>query len=302
MWRQWDESVTSPSPVMSVPRLRVERVHPGARQAGPVAESRAPDPTLRLGRRVPWAGWCFTYFTVLPVLLALAWLIPGTALLMAGRLRPAPALLISAPLAVILIAAALRRVPGQRLIPAPGTGRPAGPGGPRVDRLVGPGGHGSRRGRVRGVAAAAQFAADHRAAPAGRDVPARLLDRGPRVAAHPGIAARLRRCARRARVREHRAGRHAWRSGPAVPARAGRGGGRRLVDSRHVHRRTGQPGAGRPGRAHLRRPGRAARGAPVGAPGGPGPGGRPPGAVREPVGVHPAAGPAAAARGPVPGG
>jgi len=109
---------------MSVPRLRVERVHPGAPQAGPVAESRAPDPTVRLGRRVPWAGWCFTYFTLLPVLLALAWLIPGTALLMAGRLRPAPALLISAPLAVILIAAALRRVPGQRLLPAPGTGQP----------------------------------------------------------------------------------------------------------------------------------------------------------------------------------
>jgi hypothetical protein len=73
---------------------------------------------------VPWAGWCFAQFTLLPVLLALAWLIPGAALLMAGRLRPAPLLLISAPLAVILIAAALRRVPGQRLIPAPGGGQP----------------------------------------------------------------------------------------------------------------------------------------------------------------------------------
>jgi len=79
---------------------------------------------MSLGRRVPWAGWCFTQFTLLPVLLALAWLIPGAALLMAGRLRPAPALLISAPLAVILIAAALRRVPGQRLEPAPGAGQP----------------------------------------------------------------------------------------------------------------------------------------------------------------------------------
>lgn len=73
---------------------------------------------------MPWAGWCFTHFTLLPALLALAWLIPGAALLMAGRLRPAPALLISAPLAVILIAAALRRVPGQRLVPAPGAGQP----------------------------------------------------------------------------------------------------------------------------------------------------------------------------------
>ena len=75
---------------MSVSRLRVERVHPGAPQAGPVAESRAPDPTVRLGRRVPWAGWCFTYFTLLPVLFALAWLIPGTALLMAGGCGPPP--------------------------------------------------------------------------------------------------------------------------------------------------------------------------------------------------------------------
>jgi hypothetical protein len=82
---------------------------------------------VRLGRGVPWAGWCFAQFMLLPVLLALAWLIPGAALLMAGRLRPAPLLLISAPLAVILIAAALRRVPGQRLIPAPGGGQPAGP-------------------------------------------------------------------------------------------------------------------------------------------------------------------------------
>ena len=98
-------------------------MHPGARQAGPVAGSREPAATVRLGRRVPWAGWCFTQFTLLPVLLALAWLIPGAALLMAG-LRPAPALLISAPLAVILIAAALRRVPGQRLVPAPGAGQP----------------------------------------------------------------------------------------------------------------------------------------------------------------------------------
>ncbi len=172
MWRQWDESVTSPSTALSVPRPRVERVHPGARQAGPVAESHEPAATVRLGRRVPWAGWCFTQFTLLPVLLALAWLIPGAALLMAGRLRPAPALLISAPLAVILIAAALRRVPGQRLVPAPGAGQP-GPGRARLDRLVGPGGHGSRRGRVRGVADPAQLAADHRAAAAGRGLPAR---------------------------------------------------------------------------------------------------------------------------------
>ena len=73
---------------------------------------------------MPWGGWWFTQLTLLPVLVALAWLIPGAALLMAG-LRPAPMLLISAPLAVILIAAALRRVPGQRPLQVPGAG-PAG--------------------------------------------------------------------------------------------------------------------------------------------------------------------------------
>jgi hypothetical protein len=79
---------------------------------------------MRLGRRVPWAWWWFNQITLLPVLLAMAWLIPGTALLMAGRLRPAPLVLISAPLAVILIAAVGRRMPGQRLITAPGAGQP----------------------------------------------------------------------------------------------------------------------------------------------------------------------------------
>ncbi len=69
---------------------------------------------------MPWAWWWFNQVTLLPVLLALAWLIPGTALLMAGSLRPAPLVLISAPLAVILIVAVGRRVPGQRLIIAPG--------------------------------------------------------------------------------------------------------------------------------------------------------------------------------------
>jgi hypothetical protein len=82
---------------------------------------------VRLGRRVPWGGWWFTQLTLLPVLLALAWLIPGAALLMAGRLRPAPMLLISAPLAVILVAAVLRRVPGQRPLQAPGAGPPGKP-------------------------------------------------------------------------------------------------------------------------------------------------------------------------------
>ena len=77
MWRQWDESVTVASSAMSVLPLRVEPVHPGARQVGPAAENREPAATVRLRRRVPRAWWWFNQVTLLPVLLALAWLIPG---------------------------------------------------------------------------------------------------------------------------------------------------------------------------------------------------------------------------------
>jgi hypothetical protein len=74
-------------------------------------------------RRVPIAGRCFAQFTAVPVLLVMAWLLPGLGLLLAGRLRPAPLILIAAPLAVVMLAAALRRVPGQRLVPALATPR-----------------------------------------------------------------------------------------------------------------------------------------------------------------------------------
>ena len=73
---------------------------------------------------MPWAVWSFNLVTILPVLLALAWLVPGAALLMAGRLRPAALLLISAPLAVVLIAAVARRELRPALVAAPGAGPP----------------------------------------------------------------------------------------------------------------------------------------------------------------------------------
>jgi len=74
-------------------------------------------------RRVSVAGPTFAQLTAVPVLLVMAWLLPGLGLLLAGRLRPAPLILIAAPLAVIMLAAVLRRVPGQRLVPALATGR-----------------------------------------------------------------------------------------------------------------------------------------------------------------------------------
>jgi len=63
-------------------------------------------------RRVSVAGPTFAQLTAVPVLLVMAWLLPGLGLLLAGRLRPAPLILIAVPLAVIMLAAALRRVPG----------------------------------------------------------------------------------------------------------------------------------------------------------------------------------------------
>ncbi len=95
----------------------MDPVRPGARQAGRVAESsrREPAPAVRQTRRVPLSGRVFAQVTVVPVLLVMAWLVPGLLLLLGGWLRPAPLVLIAVPLAVLMITAVVRRVPGQRL-------------------------------------------------------------------------------------------------------------------------------------------------------------------------------------------
>jgi hypothetical protein len=56
-------------------------------------------------------GWIFAAITQLPALLVIAWLLPGFALLLAGRLSPLPMLLIFIPLAAALCYFALRQVP-----------------------------------------------------------------------------------------------------------------------------------------------------------------------------------------------
>lgn len=65
------------------------------------------------------AGSALARLTILPVLLVLAWLLPGLPLLLAGEFVPVPMLLISAPLLVGLVANGLRVVPSRwpRLFP-----------------------------------------------------------------------------------------------------------------------------------------------------------------------------------------
>jgi hypothetical protein len=57
------------------------------------------------------AGWVFAAMTQAPALLAVAWLLPGTGMLLAGRLLPVPMLIIFVPLAVALCYFAMRQLP-----------------------------------------------------------------------------------------------------------------------------------------------------------------------------------------------
>lgn len=56
-------------------------------------------------------GWLFAAITQLPALLAMAWLLPGTAMLLAGRLLPLPLLIIFVPLALALCYFAMWQLP-----------------------------------------------------------------------------------------------------------------------------------------------------------------------------------------------
>ena len=61
--------------------------------------------------RVP--GRAFAAITVAPALLAVAWLLPGTGMLLAGRLRAVPMVIVFAPLAVALCYFAIGRLPAR---------------------------------------------------------------------------------------------------------------------------------------------------------------------------------------------
>jgi hypothetical protein len=88
---------------------------------------------LRALSKVPWlrpadaAGVLLARLTVLPAVLLLAWLIPGVPLLLGHVFQPMPALLVSVPVAVVLVVVGLRVVPAAwpRLLPADRAAEPA---------------------------------------------------------------------------------------------------------------------------------------------------------------------------------
>jgi hypothetical protein len=59
------------------------------------------------------AGRLLGRLSVLPALLAMAWLLAGLPLLLAGRFSPVPMLLVSVPLALVLVVFGLRWIPGR---------------------------------------------------------------------------------------------------------------------------------------------------------------------------------------------
>ncbi|MDR3031831.1 MAG: hypothetical protein LBV78_01735, partial [Kitasatospora sp.] len=76
--------------------------------------TRRPAAAVRRGTApLAGSGWGFTRLTLLPPLLIIAWLLPAIPLLLAGSFAVAPMLVISIPLALVLIIVVLRRVPNR---------------------------------------------------------------------------------------------------------------------------------------------------------------------------------------------
>jgi hypothetical protein len=114
-------------------RVSVALLPPSLAQAA----SRAGMVTARYRSR-PWLpGWAFAAVTLAPALLAVAWLLPGVATLLAGRLLLTPMVIIFVPLAIALCYFAMRQLPvswpefmpgggapGAAARPAPAHGRP----------------------------------------------------------------------------------------------------------------------------------------------------------------------------------
>ena len=115
-----EENSSGPdSGARTVTRLRPSPavlVAPVASLAAPVASAASATRRRyqRWYRRWWWLpGRLFAGVTQLPALLAMAWLVPGTAMLLAGRLLPVPLLIIFVPLAVALCYFAMRQLPAN---------------------------------------------------------------------------------------------------------------------------------------------------------------------------------------------
>src|SRR5487761_1763638 len=76
---------------------------------GPVREEKEPE-RRRVGA-ARTAGRVFAAVTLLPALLAVAWLVPEAGLLLAGRLLAVPMVIVSGTLAVAVCYFAMRRLP-----------------------------------------------------------------------------------------------------------------------------------------------------------------------------------------------
>jgi hypothetical protein len=102
------------APVLDKPEAERRRAS-GARAAAGALIAAYSGVTARGGRlahRLWWLpGWLFAAVTQAPAVLAVAWLIPGTGMLLAGRLLPLPMAIIFVPLAVALCYFAMRRLP-----------------------------------------------------------------------------------------------------------------------------------------------------------------------------------------------
>ena len=166
--------------------------------------------------------------------------------------------------------------------------------------LVAGRGHRGGRGRLRRLADRRADPAGHRPRRPGRLPADRLLDRAPRLAAHPVLTRGLRRHAPRPDLRQRQL--LPGRLGPG-PGRHGRnplGPGRRDLARRRLGR-AGHHAADRRVRGPVvRRPGRPAGRRPVGARRGRRPRAEPARAVHQPRHVQRAAGPGPAVRRPVP--
>jgi len=105
--------------------------------AAPLASAAAT--VRRRSRRWWWLpGWVFTAITELPALLAIAWLVPATGMLLAGRLLVLPVLIIFAPLALALCYFTMRQLPvrWREAAPSPEAGEPAERRRPEVPALA----------------------------------------------------------------------------------------------------------------------------------------------------------------------